>query len=195
MFNLQFAWWWLQPSLLPHMAGFVSPHKQECFLCLLMFETQVPFICLQPAIQIKLIPICANDPKWFCCAKVWSMVLIAMKRAQQDRHQWELWLQLTCELSLTGLKFSNLLWFVIPPLQKEPKKVSSFSQLLPYAAHFYPGISCTAFEDSFWHGTVKWTPLQSVHCTCLTCASYHYHCNWNFSLFILQNIQWCFVKS
>ncbi len=36
--------------------------------------------------------------------------MIAMKRAQQDRNQWELWLQLTCELSLTGNNMFPILY-------------------------------------------------------------------------------------
>lgn len=40
----------------------------------------------------------------------------------------------------------------------------------------------------------KWTTLQSVHCTCLTCTSYHYLCNWNFSLFYLPKYTMVFCE-
>ncbi len=55
--QLHCAWWHCR-DLCYHPLWVSSVHNPKCFLCLLMFEIWVPFICLQPQkIQIKLINI------------------------------------------------------------------------------------------------------------------------------------------
>jgi hypothetical protein len=81
----------------PYWVSYVL--KPECFPCLLMFEIQVPFICLQPEIQIELI-------SHVFSASHTSKVSSEQKKPHWDSlHQQENFVRAYCHL----LTFSSLL--------------------------------------------------------------------------------------